>query len=76
MMSLVRAQQGEPKQKQVNRPAFCFAFSLLCPNHRRLPLQEAAEGGMTDVCRVLLKPMAFSHRGKLVWLALRDIVDT
>ena len=39
-------------------------------------IQEAAEGGMTDVCRVLPKPMRFAHRGKLVWLALRDIVDT
>ena len=39
-------------------------------------MQEAAEGGMTDVCRVLLKPTVFSGRGKLVWLAPRDIVDT
>ena len=37
-------------------------------------MQEAAEGGMTEVCRVLLKPTVFNGRGKLVWLACETLL--
>ena len=52
---------------------FCFAFSIGSSQGCAL-MQEAAEGGMTDVCRVLLKPTVFSGRGKLVWLACETLL--
>ena len=73
-MSLVRAQQGEPKRKAGQKTCFFVLLFSFGSSQGCALMQEAAEGGMTDVCRVLPKPMAFSHRGKLVWLACETLL--
>ena len=67
---------GAKRKRNANAFLFSFAFSLLCPNHRCLPLQEAAEGGMTRRLPCFTKTDAFRASRQTRMARLRDIVDT